>query len=333
MNRFAEKYVESGLAILPICLDGSKKPACESWDPENAEEFSPSDIGGLGIGIKCGQVSQNLVVFDFEDEQVFHDWRAFLRKCGIEVHDEQPLVASPRPGYHLYVSLDSVPPAGEKLAKSKDGKTLIETRGSGHYVLAPGSPPECHPSNEEYYLCQGDLDHIPVISQIEFDVMRQVAKEISPMKMEGKKIVPSNSGKALDASLPGGDFNLNGPSWDDILAPHGFIHCKTRHDGADLYQKPNSSNKGAHLILNDPGPMTCFSTSCPPFNADQDYSKFSAYALLNHNGDFIACARALKEMGYGQRGAIAHCNGAARPLAPNTVASFASSTLTEQGRV
>lgn len=301
MNRFAEKYVESGLAILPICLDGSKKPACESWDPENAEEFDATDIGGLGIGIKCGQVSQNLVVFDFEDEQVFHDWRAFLRKCGIEVHDEQPLVASPRPGYHLYVSLDSVPPAGEKLAKSKDGKTLIETRGSGHYVLAPGSPPECHPSNEEYYLCQGDLDHIPVISQIEFDLYREAARAMSALPLERKRVVLS-SGKAQDTSVPGGDYNVNGPDWDEILSPHGFVYLRSSRDGVDFWQKPNSSNKGWHLTTNVHGSdlLYCFSSSCPPFEQERPYSKFAAFALLNHGSDFKAAAKALKAQGYGE---------------------------------
>jgi putative DNA primase/helicase len=40
-----------------------------------------------------------------------------------------------------------------------------------------------------------------------------------------------------------------------------------------------------------------FSTSTV-FEAEKGYTKFSAYTLLNHNGDFSAAARELVELGY-----------------------------------
>ncbi|MCR4338771.1 MAG: YfjI family protein, partial [Gemmatimonadaceae bacterium] len=42
-----------------------------------------------------------------------------------------------------------------------------------------------------------------------------------------------------------------------------------------------------------------FSTSVAEFTPEEGYSKFRAYALLNHGGDFTAAARALKAEGYG----------------------------------
>ena len=42
-----------------------------------------------------------------------------------------------------------------------------------------------------------------------------------------------------------------------------------------------------------------FSSSASPFDADGKYNKFSAYALLNHGGDYSAAARELANQGYG----------------------------------
>ena len=40
--------------------------------------------------------------------------------------------------------------AGGKLAMRSKSETLIEVRGEGHYVLAPGSPRACHQTNVPY---------------------------------------------------------------------------------------------------------------------------------------------------------------------------------------
>ena len=47
--------------------------------------------------------------------------------------------------------------------------------------------------------------------------------------------------------------------------------------------------------------MYNFSSNADPFEADQHYTKFAAYALLKHGGDYSAAAKALAELGYGKR--------------------------------
>ncbi|RPI29821.1 MAG: hypothetical protein EHM61_00315 [Acidobacteria bacterium] len=65
---------------------------------------------------------------------------------------------------HLYYRADGVA-GNQRLAfrrASEDAaKVLIETRGEGGYVIAPGSPPACHPSGKSYQLRQGSFDAIP----------------------------------------------------------------------------------------------------------------------------------------------------------------------------
>ena len=44
----------------------------------------------------------------------------------------------------------SEPEPGRVLARDRDGGVLIEIRGEGHQVVAPGSPSKCHPLNVPY---------------------------------------------------------------------------------------------------------------------------------------------------------------------------------------
>jgi hypothetical protein len=39
--------------------------------------------------------------------------------------------------------------------------------------------------------------------------------------------------------------------------------------------------------------LIVFSTNARPFEAERGYTKFTAYALLNHDGDFTAAAAAI----------------------------------------
>src|SRR5262249_51329790 len=52
-----------------------------------------------------------------------------------------------------------------------------------------------------------------------------------------------------------------------------------------------------------------FSTNAEPFEAERSYSKFEAYALLRHGGDFKGAARELRRQGYGAPGRRADGTG------------------------
>jgi putative DNA primase/helicase len=49
----------------------------------------------------------------------------------------------------------------------------------------------------------------------------------------------------------------------------------------------------------DSGLFYAFSTNSHPFEDGHGYSKFHAYAVLNHHGDFARAAEALRAEGYG----------------------------------
>jgi hypothetical protein len=101
--------------------------------------------------------------------------------------------------------------------------------------------------------------------------------------------------------LPGdrpGDLFAASVSWHDILEPYGWKYVGGRH-GHLLWRRPGKPRGwSATSGLGDTDLLYVFSTNAPPFEADMLYSKFGAYCVLEHKGDFTAAARALAILGY-----------------------------------
>jgi hypothetical protein len=63
----------------------------------------------------------------------------------------------------------------------------------------------------------------------------------------------------------------------------------------------HSATTGYLRARNGAEKFFCFSSNGFPFEPQQSYSRFAVYAWLNHGGDFAAAARAMGDLGYGQR--------------------------------
>lgn len=115
---------------------------------------------------------------------------------------------------------------------------------------------------------------------------------------------PSPGGTpSVPGNRPGDDYNRRA-SWAEILEPHGWV--SVGGSGEKTYwRRPGktgncwSATTGYCRTDLRGDLLYVFSTSAAPFDAEAAYSKFEAYALLEHNGDFGAAARRLAERGYG----------------------------------
>lgn len=153
----ARHYVAVGLSVIPVKADGSKGAAVK-WgefmermptDAELAAWFAPHRP--VGIAVVCGKVSGNLAVMDFENDSAWQRWRERAEALGVStLFAGFPIVRAPKGGRHLYCRIAEEPAAGGKLAMVAKNETLIEVRGQGNYVLAPGCPVSCHPTNTRY---------------------------------------------------------------------------------------------------------------------------------------------------------------------------------------
>ena len=325
-SQFAAALRDDGTSFLPIKLNGSKKPDWsvlpldELGDPEwlplqtrlptNAEVSKWFGNGvARGIGIIQGRVSSEQVPRELLDVDVEQDERRaklaykFLADERVrEILHRCPLVATPSGGYHVYYRCEQVE-GNQVLAKLLDGKsddgktipkTFMETRGDGGYSAAPPTP--------GYRLInQIPIELTPIITADERALLFQVAREF------GEVMIPTREHRLTvqqyddpDPTRPGSIFNRVA-SWQDILEPKGWTHL-FGDDDVGHWQRPEkperttSAQTIGHVLL-------CYSTNASPFEAWSasnriGYTKFHAYTLLYHAGDFFAAAKDLAEEGY-----------------------------------
>jgi hypothetical protein len=156
----ARRYIAAKLSVIPVRADGSKAPALKTGEVEQyrnrfatLEEltrwFGPGSQNG--VAVVCGAVSGNLAVLDFESQSAWDAWLRRTTETGrADLFAGFPLVRTPKGGRHLYCRIREGWASGGKLAMRSKTETLIEVRGQGHYVLAPGCPPACHELNRPY---------------------------------------------------------------------------------------------------------------------------------------------------------------------------------------
>ena len=310
-------YLASGFSIIPIKRDGSKSPSISTWKeyqmrkPTEAEirDWFDNDFG-YGIAIIGGAVSGWLEIFDCDAPELFESWRELVEKLCPGLLSRLVIVRTPSGGWHVYYRCSHVEgnlklarraievPKGTKGARYEDGrwiiiKTLLETRGERGYVLAPGSPPECHSLNQQYVLLSGDLLSISTITPEERDAILNAARSLNEYIPPERAYKPRSNQRASNGNRPGDDYNACG-DWRELLTRHGWMFIFT-HKGVSYWKRPGKTERGWSATTNYGGSncLYVFSTNCWPFEDQAAYSLFGAYTLLEHDGDFRAAAKAL----------------------------------------
>lgn len=306
-------YAACGLSVLPIAADGSKAPLV-AWTPYAATPMPPEDIPrlfppGCGLAVIGGAVSGGLEVLDFDHPDVYPRWLELLRDTDPElalVVEELPLIETPAGGRHLYYRCAAVEP-NQKLARAAEpfvdctGKkktVLIETRGERGYVLAPPSPPSCHAAGRPYVHLSGlDPANVPNITPIERRTLLDVARALDekpPAPAEPPREHRSSSAR----QRPGDVYNAR-TSWADILTPTGWTLVRTTA-ATDYWRRPGKSS-GISATTGGRGDwLYVFSTNAEPLDSGRSYTRFAAYAALEHAGDWQAATRGLRAEGYGE---------------------------------
>lgn len=155
---WARRYVAAGLSVIPVRRGGTKAPAFAGWREFSGRRPTADELAKwfstdkYGIGIPGGPASGNLAVIDFETKDGLDGYAAWVARADPRLRAMVagcPLVRTPTGGRHLYIRL-SEPAPGGVLARTAAGLTLIEVRGNGNFVVAPGSPADCHKSGQPY---------------------------------------------------------------------------------------------------------------------------------------------------------------------------------------
>jgi putative DNA primase/helicase len=210
------------------------------------------------------------------------------------------LEGSPR-GFHLPYRCDLIE-GNIKLAKrpklpeeKKDEndkiKTLIETRGQGGYIIGAPTFGSVNPDGN-YRSLRGSVKTIAKITTEERALLHDLARTFDQPDHFEKDAARFNEQATKVGERPGDDFNLRA-TWSEVLEPHGWQIVFER-EGISHWRRPGKK-VGISATTNyaNSDLFFCFSTSTP-FEPERGYSKFSAYTVLNHGGDFSAAARQLQ---------------------------------------
>jgi hypothetical protein len=296
----------AGISVVPVLPDGRKRPAVR-WRVYQHRLATPREIARwfgnkeCGLALITGTISGGLEALDFDNRAIYQAWSERMRQWGYGALSDRLirsyLEATPH-GVHLLYSccsaeknqkLASVPVDGPKRVR-----TLIETRGEGGLVVVAPSGGRVHPSGKPYVLLAGGIPTIPALTAEERQILFSVARsfdQTTPRHVLSD--VPQHGRMApAQGERPGDRYNRRA-SWAEVLEPHGWKRLSAR-DGESYWQRPGKQDIGVSATTNYRGSdlLYVFSTSTV-FEAGKAYSKFAAYAILEHRGDFRAAARAL----------------------------------------
>jgi hypothetical protein len=158
----------------------------------------------------------------------------------------------------------------------------LEFKDNGYVVWAPS----IHPDSGEPYVRCGNVVAAPPKWLVDLIVQRPKAQPaLAPQPRTRISSGPSIA-----------DSYCESVSWTDVLMPHGWA-CRGIDPDADgaVWLHPSHTSSCSATIKND-----CLFVYSPntPFDVTQageprGYTKFRAYAVLNHGGDMSAAAREL----------------------------------------
>lgn len=333
----------AGCSVVRVALDGTKRPVGQ-WKQAQTERTDEATLRGWfgaghpGVGVVTGAVSGNLEMLELEGRAMAVGLMAEMRDLA-DASGLLPLLDrvlggyaefTPGGGFHLFYRVDGPVAGNTKLARRPATdtelaenpvdrvKVLIETRGEGGFVVIAPSYGPVHPTGNPWVAVPGRTPAmLAVLTPEERDALHILAGAFDRMPDE-EGVEPRPRTLPTDAVRPGDDYNARA-TWTDILGPHGWVAVH-RHSGVTYWRRPGKTDGiSATTGRNDADNLFVFTTSTA-FDSERPYSKFAAYTLLEHRGDYTAAARALRALGYGDdeqpRAVVDHAD-----ITPPTVTS------------
>ena len=308
-------FYDAGVSVVPASMNGTKAPIT-SWKQYQVTRADREQLqawfsgNATGIGIITGAVSGNLEMLELEGRAVngglLDEAKEIAFNSGLgqlwEIISNGYVEFTPSGGLHwLYRIADEPVPGNTKLARRPGEndtiEVLAETRGEGGFVVTSPSFGSVHPSGQPWVLIKGSPALIPMLSMEERNALHDIFRALDSMPHKEQVAQNITQSVTSDSQKPGDDFNERG-KWEDILINWKKVFTS---NGVTYWRRPNKSEGiSATTGRNDGDNLYVFTTSTS-FEAEKPYSKFAAFAHLNHGDDYSAAAKALRAMGYGSQ--------------------------------
>lgn len=303
-----------------------------------------------GVGIICGKISGNLEMLELEGRATTSEAidainreaesRGVLGLLTALMNDGYA-EWTPSGGIHFLYRVTDHDVAGntkiarrpatqEELADNPQDKvkTLAETRGEGGYVIVAPTGGRVHPSGDTWSTFAGKIGVIPQVKWADrcllIDAIKAALDEMPSEPEFTRPAAPRAMPTGMNLTRPGDDFTAR-TSWEEILQPKGWkIHHVTTTE--TFWTRPGKKRSEGWSATtgfagNGLDDRLYVWSSSTEFDTEKPYSKFGAYTLLEHRGDFAAAARELGSRGYGQQHSARVANARPAPPAAQSVAS------------
>ncbi len=304
-NNYIRALVISGLSIIPIA-EGKKNPHWILGKTHNLEKVIATQeevetwikAGVTSWGVAGGKVSGNLVTLDFDEkhhEGLYGLWYAKLSDDQRKIVDTCHRNHTRNKGTHLHYRTQTPQPT-DKLARRLEWSgeekkekivTTSETKAEGGYALIPPSA--------GYTTVQGSLLNLPLITDEMHEELIDVLRVFDEIEDEPVTEYEWRPKDTASSDRPGDRFNKQA-TWKEILEPYGWVEVYA--DGWARPGKGKDDGISATTNYKDRDILYVFSTNAHPFigphgkKKGTGYSKFRAFALLNHDGDTTTAAKA-----------------------------------------
>lgn len=315
VRRAAREAYHAGLSIVPVADDGTKRPKLGAWGElrdtratrEQAAAMFPLMDGPLGLGVLACDRGIN---WDFDCAETHAAFLEAAHATGLG-----PLVdriaagycdRTPSGGTRWIVRTDeSIPrqkhnlklarrPTREDERRDEHDKVRVLIELPDHAIVAP-SHGGVHPSGKPYVRVSGSFATLATVTVEEQLSLERLARTFDRMPTERPR---ASDPAPANGSRPGDDYNRL-IRWSQVLDPHGYHAVYTRGDVTHWRRPGKAEGTSATTNVGGSDLLYVFSSSTP-FEADRSYTKFAAYAVLNHGGDYTTAARTLAAQGYGE---------------------------------
>lgn len=327
----ARGYVDAGLSVLPVALDGSKRPAIDvlprvpdpkqpdrmkaTWKPLESRRPTADELlvwygksTPRGIALVCGPISGGAECIDLDDKETAREFIRLVRAAEPDLLVKLSLESTPR-GLHLWFK-SPVSEGNTILAQRPDGfdgdgkpkvKTIIETRGVGGYAVVEGSPLDVHELKLPYKHVGGPpLTALSPITTEDRDYLFNLARCFHREDPRTEKEHAANYRPSGDLT-PGDDFDLRGEPFSEILTDAQFSNpgedagtvCRPGKDRGTSATVGHCRGKKGEPLLR------VFTTNWHPFESGKAYGRFRTLGMVKFNGDLSATAKHLAGRGFG----------------------------------
>lgn len=293
--------------ILPATSAGDKRPAIK-WrngyirlTEHDAATWFTDDAHGLAVIM--GSPSRDLLMIELEGRAASElgTLSALAKNTGISDLWHKLFAwceTSPSGGWHFYLHAPGNTSGNRKLARNTHGDVIAETRENGGYSVIAPTTGRFHHNGKPWTIVHGGPSTAATVTLDELDTLLALFRTLDHTPPPPQPVHSERERTEYDGITPGDDFEAK-TSWADILQPHGWAMVGTR--GRETFWRRPGKNTGISASTghaDDRDRLYVWTTSTE-FNSETPYTKYGAYALLNHAGNYHQAAKTLAAAGYG----------------------------------